>query len=121
MKTTKALGLIGGLVGVLGVGSAIAGTPFGGDDSGFIPPNKDVAKCEERVAKELGKAANCVLGCHRKRAKGSLADDTAEDTCESTGQAASSCKGKYNKVTDNASKIKSLCPSRSEEGRVGKE
>src|SRR5437016_2236554 len=99
MKTTKVLALIGGFVGVLGAGWAIAGTPFGGDDTGFIPPSKDVAKCENSVGKELGKAANCVLGCHKKRAKGSLADETAEDNCEHNLPAAADCKSKYNKVT----------------------
>ena len=111
MKTTTAVALIGGIMGVLTVGWAIAATPFGGDDTGFIPPNKDIAKCEDSVGKNLGKAANCILGCHKKRAKGSLADDTAEDSCENNGPAAKDCKSKYNVATGNSSKINSLCPS----------
>src|SRR5438067_1316588 len=80
---------------MLVVGLAIAQNPFGGDDGGFITSNKGFAKCENSVAKNLGKAAACILGCHKKRAKRSLADDTAEDNCEK-GPSPSSCLGKYN-------------------------
>jgi|SRR5262245_849481 len=107
---TKALALIGGLVAALAVGRAIAATPFGGDDTGFIPPTKDIAKCEDSVGKSLGKAAACILGCHKKRADGKLADETAEDNCENNLPAAADCKGKYTAVTGNSSKINALCP-----------
>src|SRR5438046_2013958 len=107
----KRIGLVGGLVGMLVTGWAFAGTPFGGDDSGFIPPTKDIAKCEDSVGKSLGKAAACILGCHKKRAKGSLADETAEDNCENNLPAAADCQGKYDAVTGNSSKINALCPS----------
>jgi len=63
------------------------------------------------VAKNLGKAAACILGCHKKRAKGSLADDTAEDNCENNLPASADCKGKYDTATGNASKINADCPS----------
>jgi hypothetical protein len=92
-------------------GIAVAGTPFGGDDLGFIPPNKDVAKCENSVGKSAAKAAACVLGCHKKRAKGQLADETAEDNCENNLPAAADCQGKYDAVTGNSSKINALCPA----------
>ena len=93
----KRLVLISGSGAMLVVGLAIAQTPFGGDDGGFITSNKGFAKCENSVAKSLGKAAACILGCHKKRAKGSLADDTAEDNCES-GPDPKSCKSKYDKA-----------------------
>jgi len=102
---------VSGFATMLVVGWAVAQTPFGGDDGGFIPPSKGDAQCENSVAKSLGKAAACILGCHKKRASGVFADDTAEDGCESTGAAASSCKGKYNAVTGNSSKINAVCPS----------
>jgi hypothetical protein len=92
-------------------GIAVAGTPFGGDDGGFIPPTKDVAKCENSVGKSAAKAAACVLGCHKKRAKLQLADDTAEDNCENNLPAAADCQGKYAAVTGNSSKINALCPA----------
>src|SRR5262245_48108481 len=107
---TKALALIGGLVAALAMGRAMAATPFGGDDTGFIPPTKDIAKCEDSVGKSLGKAAACILGCHKKRADGKLADETAEDNCENNLPAAADCKGKYHAVTGNSSKINALCP-----------
>jgi len=96
---------------MLVVGLAIAQTPFGGDDGGFITSNKGFAKCENSVAKSLGKAAACILGCHKKRAKGSLADDTAEDNCEILLPASADCQSKYDTVTGNASKINADCPS----------
>jgi len=106
----KRLVLISGLGAMLVVGLAIAQTPFGGDDGGFITSNKGFAKCENSVAKSLGKAAACILGCHKKRAKGSLADDTAEDNCENNLPASADCKGKYDTVTGNASNINASCP-----------
>ena len=106
----KRLALIGGLAVMLVVGLAIAQTPFGGDDGGFVTSNKGFAKCENSVAKSLGKAAACILGCHKKRAKGSLADDSAEDNCENNLPAAADCKGKYNAVTGNSSNINASCP-----------
>src|SRR2546429_4097391 len=96
---------------MLVVGLAIAQNPFGGDDGGFITSNKGFAKCENSVAKNLGKAAACILGCHKKRAKRSLADDTAEDNCENNLPASADCKGKYDTATGNASKINADCPS----------
>ena len=104
------IAVIGGAISMLAVGSALAGTPFGGDDTGFIPPDKDTAKCEDSVGKSLGKAAACILGCHKKRADGKLADATAEENCETNLPAAADCKGKYNAVTGNSSKINALCP-----------
>src|SRR5438876_5673484 len=77
---------------MLVVGLAIAQNPFGGDDGGFITSNKGFAKCENSVAKNLGKAAACILGCHKKRAKRSLADDTAEDNCENNLPASADCR-----------------------------
>src|SRR6516225_7744057 len=70
-------------VGLLWVGTARAQTPFGGDDTGFIPPATD-AKCEAGAAKAQGKLIACILKCHASRASGKLADDTAEDSCEKT-------------------------------------
>ena len=70
-------------VGLLWVGTARAQTPFGGDDTGLIPPAAD-AKCEAGAAKAEGKLIACILKCHASRASGKLADDTAEDSCEKT-------------------------------------
>ena len=70
-------------VGVLWMGTARAQTPFGGDDTGFIPLAKSAtAKCEAGAGKAAGKLIACILKCHASRASGKLADDTAEDNCE---------------------------------------
>jgi hypothetical protein len=78
----------------LGTGVALAagitvaraqGTPFGGDDTGDIPPpNSASAKCESGVAKAADTLIACILKCHARRASGKLADDTAENSCEKT-------------------------------------
>ena len=92
-----------------GASLAAPGDPFGGDEPGCFPLNKNAAKCQHTVAKAASKALVCILGCHVKRADGKLTDDTAEDACEST-DAAKSCKAKYDKTTGPASKINALCP-----------
>ena len=88
----KRLALISGLAAMLVVGLAIAQTPFGGDDGGFITSDKGFVKCENSVAKSLGKAAACILRCHKKRASGVFADDAAEDDCETTPASSSATR-----------------------------
>ena len=85
--------------------SAPAQTPFGGDDTGFIPPAAD-AKCEAGAAKAADKLIACILMCHASRVSGKLADDTAENACE-TGLAGKSC---YASFTLAISMLKG-CPS----------
>ena len=92
-----------------GASLAAPGDPFGGDEPGCFPLNKNAAKCQHTVAKAASKALVCILGCHIKRADGKLADDTAENACESTDPV-KSCKAKYDKTTGPASKINALCP-----------
>ena len=85
------------VIAALSVGLWVASaraTPFGGDDSGFIPPNAAVAKCEAGAAKAVGKLSACILKCHASRASGKLADDTAEDSCEKT-LVGKSCTAKF--------------------------
>src|SRR3989442_1390777 len=76
------LGLASFLVCSLAPVAAGAKTPFGGDDTGFIPPDTATFKCESKVGANVAKLLGCEGKCHAKRAKGSLADDTAEDGCE---------------------------------------
>jgi hypothetical protein len=48
-----------------------SGTPFGGDDTGFLPPPKSTsAKCEAGAAKAEGKLIACIQKCHASRASG---------------------------------------------------
>jgi hypothetical protein len=62
------------IIAVLSVGlwvaAARAGTPFAGDDIGFIPPDVADAKCEAAAAKLAVKTVKAVLNAHNKRAKG---------------------------------------------------
>jgi hypothetical protein len=77
--------VVGGLAAILSCGATavIAGTPMGGDDLGIIPSSKTVAKCEIGVGKGAAKLAAGILKCHQSRVTGKLADETAEDGCES--------------------------------------
>jgi hypothetical protein len=62
-----------------------SGTPFGGDDTGFVPTPKSTSlKCELGAAKAEAKLEACIGKCHASRFSGKLADDTAEDSCEKT-------------------------------------
>jgi hypothetical protein len=96
---------------VVAAGYAMAGTPFGGDDTGYVPPgtpSSDIAKCEDKVANNAKNATGCIIKCHRDRAKLKLADDTAEDNCEA-GDPKKSCFAKYHKTADGI--LKKPCPS----------
>jgi hypothetical protein len=65
------------------------GTPYGGDDTGFIPadaPKGPETKCENGVGKAVGKLVGSIVKCHISRANGKFADDAAEDACEATAK-----------------------------------
>ena len=86
---------------MLTAGAALAGTPFGGDDGGFLPPGGSkgaVGKCETAISKSASKAVACIFKCHDSRAAGKLANDTAEDACESANDG-KSCLAKYFSAT----------------------
>src|SRR5215469_6664847 len=91
----RTVSVVAALVVGLCVASARAQTPFGGDDTGFIPPPKSpTAKCESKAGKAADKLIACILKCHADRASGKLADDTAEDGCEKT-LVGKSCTAKF--------------------------
>ena len=52
----------------IGVEAARAGTPFGGDDTGFVPPDKETLKCESSVTKNAAKLTLAVSICDIKAA-----------------------------------------------------
>ena len=76
--------VLGALSVGLWVASSHAGTPFGGDDLGFITSNADDAKCEATGAKLVVKTIPCIQKCQIKRAqaRGSNANATTEELCE---------------------------------------
>ena len=81
--------------GLLVVVATAANPPFGGDDTGFVPPAKSaVLKCEAKASKAMVKLMSCIQKCHDKRAAGKLADDAAENSCEKT-LAGKSCTAKF--------------------------
>jgi hypothetical protein len=89
------------------VAAALAGgvaraqsVPWGADETGFTPPDKQAATCENAVAKALGKALVCVAKCQQARAAGRLADEAAEENCESNPSNRGSCKAKFNATRD---------------------
>ena len=98
-------GLILASMGLLLVaGAAYAGTPFGGDDTGFLPPGGSkgaVGKCEAAISKAASSAVACIFKCHDSRASGKLANDAAEDACENANDG-KSCLAKYFKSTTTA-------------------
>jgi hypothetical protein len=60
-----------------------SGLPFGGDDTGNAAGNSLIWNCENRIAKSVAKLMGSIIKCHCGRAIGKLADDSAEDACES--------------------------------------
>jgi len=64
---------------LLGAGwVSAANPPFGGDDSGFDPPNKSkLGKCEDGVAKASGKLVASLIKCHADVVGGKATDDEA--------------------------------------------
>ena len=108
---TKKLVLIAVMAVALTAGVARAQTPWGGsEDGGFLPPDKLTASCENAIEKAIAKAITCVAKCHQARASGKLADENAEETCETSIANPKSCKSRYNKTRDK--QINSgRCPS----------
>jgi hypothetical protein len=90
------------LLGLVAIASGEAGAtpgpgpgePFGGDDSGCVPPTVERLRCSKRAASALGKLTKTVSACHTRRADArfrevvlggrAAADDAA---CESSAQA----------------------------------
>ena len=69
--------------------------PFGGDDTGFVPPAKSAtAKCESKVSKAAAKLVACIFKCHDGQASGKLEDATHEEECETTDDS-KSCRAKF--------------------------
>ncbi len=53
-----------------------------GDDTLKIPSSDVILVCEKKLASIVAKLLKCQAKCHLSRAKGKLADDTAEESCE---------------------------------------
>ena len=101
MKSNPRLvGLYVGLIVLAAAPLCTASPPFGGDDGGFVPPDKNTAKCEDLVATHLKKLSACMMKCQIKQAdfarKGKQFD---EEACEQGTGKPVSCRAAF----DNAS------------------
>ena len=86
-------------------GSARAGTPFGGDDTGFVPPTKSAFLCAAKAQMSAAKMVVGISACHAKLALAALAgSSTSDEQCEQDAV------GKFLGQTSNAI-AKYNCPS----------
>jgi hypothetical protein len=73
-------------------------TALGGDDAGFVPPDQDTLKCEQKAAKNLRKLRRCIGKCHSRAAAAAFAGKVFdEEACEETDPK-KSCRAKYDKA-----------------------
>ena len=79
---------------LLAAGRVLAGTPLGGDDAGFVPPDAATFACENAVEKRFAKLIVGTSTCHvtaaRMGVRGKVFDDEA---CEDAVRA------KYDRAT----------------------
>jgi len=87
MRASVLAALVGSVL-ISGTALAAPGDPFGGDDSGFIPPDAITQKCEAKVSKYTAKFLKCVAKCHISLAKQKFTSG-AEEGCEAI------CEGKF--------------------------
>lgn len=65
------------------------------DVNGYVPPDKDVGKCESAVASNVAKYVKCVLKCRQQKADKALAGkDFDEQACQSGPRG---CRAAYDK------------------------
>jgi len=88
MMTSTRVAVGTALTFALGAGWLLAANPpFGGDDTGFDPPAKSaLEKCENGVAKGVGKLVASFVKCHNARVIGKTTDDAGEDACEAAAK-----------------------------------
>ena len=69
-------------------GIAAAGTPFGGDDTGFVPANENAYRCSSRVTTALAKLRSSITKCHNRMANEGLRGTATDDErCEDAAKA----------------------------------
>jgi len=83
---------------------------FGGDDSGFVPPDKETAQCENAVAKNAAKLLACDGGCRKKKADADVRGKAFNlPACETGTLKPVSCAAAF---TTQSTKLlgKNICP-----------
>src|SRR5262249_39923641 len=94
MKNVRVSTAIFLLALVLPGGRALAGTPFGGDDTGFVPPDAASFACEDAVERRFAKLIVGTGACHLTAAHlGGGGKTFDEEACESRARA------KYDRAT----------------------
>jgi hypothetical protein len=79
------------------VKSCTGNVAFPGKTTGCVPLEKNVTRCELKVATLTTNLQKSIVQCHRARAGGRLVDDVEEEACESAALA---------KLDDKAAKLK---------------
>ena len=83
--------------------------PFGGDDTGFVPPEAGVASCEGSVARALKRYASCLVKCDRKQAN-ALAGGTSFDADGCKFTKPTSCRNTFDAASANVL-LGGACPA----------
>jgi len=89
---TELVNLNGGVVFCDNSGTQCGGSACSEDspDTGFVPPNKSIQKCEDSTAKNASKLVAAVIKCHVKTSDAQFASKRFdEESCETTA------KGKF--------------------------
>lgn len=108
MRAKHVLIAVAVAVGLAGT-SARAGTPIGGDDTGFVPADKATLKCESSVLKNAAKLTLAVSICHMKMADAGVKQKSFdEEACETAA------RGKY-----DAANAKLTCPACVDSAAIG--
>ncbi len=84
---------------------AVAGTPFGGDDTGFIPPDRGVYVCASKTQLLAGKLLVGYAKCHIRLAGAGLAGNASGSAEEGCAQAA---RAKFDHAVGNV--LATGCP-----------
>ena len=73
-----------------------ANVPLGGDDTGFVSLNHDIAKCEDHFAKNVFKLIKCLnLKCHRNLADDGFVGKAWNNADCEDADPLQSCKARY--------------------------
>jgi plastocyanin len=83
------------------------------EDSGFVPPDKNTAKCADTVAVHLKKLGACITTCQIKQADAALKGvPFDEEACEHGTGKPMSCRAAYDKATAALLGLKKpICPA----------
>lgn len=83
---------------------------IGGDETGWVPDDKNALKCEQTVAKNVSKLVAAALKCHDKMNTSFFkGKDFDEESCEETNSSQKGALDKYNQQRDKLLAL-GICP-----------